>query len=507
LPTIDSVIARAAQRAPQQIAVREWQGRQLTYAELDAAVSSFAAWARLQGVQAGDAIAIHLPNSVAWLVAQFGSFRAGAVATYVSYRLMPNEARRQFAMAAARLIVTTPEKAAEFRSDPAFAGTLFVVDGDGDGDGNVHSLHDVITAALRPQFTTDGMEDSDAIIRFTSGSTGDPKGLIVTHRAWLLRAICMQTEEMRIRPGSTTLLLGQLSHQAGLFVLPTFLQNGSLLVMHKFSLDTVADILRTRQVSCAQVVPTMFTMMLNDARAREALAASGLHKVIYGGSPIRQSVLAEAMAVLPDTEFLQSYGSHEAGSITVLDGAGHRDPRLRHGAGRPFLAVQLRLRNPNADGVGEIEVNSPWLPNARLTPQGREPITETWSRTGDLGEIVDGHVYLRDRMNDVIVSGGFNVYPVEVEKVIGAHPQVLDAAVASAPDDQWGERVIAFVVPRQPGGFSEEAVREYCKGLLAGYKVPKEFHVIPEMPLNVNGKPDRRSLVQPLWASRERRIN
>ncbi|MDO9406714.1 MAG: class I adenylate-forming enzyme family protein [Polaromonas sp.] len=505
MPTIDSVIARAAQSAPQQIAVREWQGRHITYAELDAAVSSFAAWARQQGVQAGEAIAIHLPNSIAFLVAQFGSFRAGAVATYVSYRLMPNEARRQFSISKARMVVTTPEKAAEFRRDPAFASTVLVVDGP--ADGAVHSLADVIDSGLRPDFDTDGMEDSDAIIRFTSGSTGDPKGLIVTHRAWLLRAICMQTEEMRIRPGTTTLLLGQLSHQAGLFVLPTFLQNGTLLVVEKFSLDTVADILSTQAVSCAQVVPTMFTLMLNHERARTALAESGLQTVIYGGSPIRQSVLEEVMAVLPHTEFLQSYGSHEAGSITVLDNAAHRDPRLRHSAGRPFLAVQLRLSTPNADGVGEIEVKSPWLPNARLTPQGREPITEAWSRTGDLGELIDGHVYLRDRMNDVIISGGFNVYPVEVEKVIGAHPQVLDAAVASAPDDQWGERVIAFVVPRQPGAFNEAGMREHCKAQLAGYKVPKEFHLIPEMPLNVNGKPDRRSLAQPLWAGRERRIN
>jgi long-chain acyl-CoA synthetase len=280
-----------------------------------------------------------------------------------------------------------------------------------------------------------------------------------------------------------------------------------MLLMDKFSLDTVADIFDTRQASCAQVVPTMFTLILGHARAREAFARSGLNRIVYGGSPIRQSVLQEAMALLPDTEFVQSYGSHEAGSISFLDGAGHRDAKLRHGAGRPMLAVQMRLHAANADGIGEVEVKSPWLPNARLTAQGREPITHEWSLTGDLGELVDGNVFLRDRMNDVIISGGFNVYPVEVEKIIGSHPQVLDAAVASAPDDRWGERVIAFVVARKPGEFSEDRVREYCKGQLAGYKVPKEFRLIPEMPLNANGKPDRRSLSQSLWAGRERRIN
>jgi acyl-CoA synthetase (AMP-forming)/AMP-acid ligase II len=312
---------------------------------------------------------------------------------------------------------------------------------------------------------------------------------------------------MKIRENSTTLVMGQLSHQAGLFVIPTFLRGGTLLVMEKFSLASVAEILRTRQVSTAQIVPTMFTLILNDPQARAAFAASGLDRIVYGGSPIRQTVLEEAMSLLPDTEFVQSYGSHEAGSMTILDGAGHKDGKLRHGAGQALLPVQMWLHKVGRDGIGEVEVKSPWLPSARLTPEGRIPITDEWARTGDLGEIADGHLYLRDRMNDVIISGGFNVYPVEVEKIIGSHPHVLDAAVASAPDDKWGERVIAFIVTRKAGEFDEASVREHCKSQLAGYKVPKEFRVIPEMPLNPNGKPDRRGLSESLWAGRDRRIN
>ncbi|MFO1306244.1 MAG: class I adenylate-forming enzyme family protein [Burkholderiales bacterium] len=505
MPTIDSVIARSAAAAPDRIAIREWGGAQITYAAFDTAVSAFAAWSRDHGVAEGDAIAIHLPNSIGYLVAQFGSFRAGAVATYVNYRLSETEAQRQFRFCNARLIVTTPEKAAHFRRDPALASVTFLVDGE---DGAYeHTLRQVIAAGMRPAFGTDGLEDRDAIIRFTSGSTGEPKGLIVTHRAWLVRAVSMLAEEMRIRPESTTLVLGQLSHQAGLFVIPTFLQRATLLVMRKFDLETVAAIFAAGNLSCAQVVPTMFTLILNDPQARHAFAQSGLERIVYGGSPIRQSVLEDAMSLLPATQFVQSYGSHEAGSISFLDGAGHRDPVLRHSAGRPMLAAEVRLRNRNAEGVGEIEVKAPWLPNARLTANGREPIDEEWAATGDLGEMIDGHIFLRDRMNDVIISGGFNVYPVEVEKIIGSHPHVLDAAVASAPDDKWGERVIAFVVSRNPGEFSEESVREHCKSLLAGYKVPKEFHLIPEMPLNPNGKPDRRRLSEPLWAGRSRRIN
>lgn len=505
MPTIDAVVERAAAQKPDHIAIREWNGRELSYSRFNAAVSSFAAWVHAKGFKRGEAIAIHLPNSAAYLVAQFGSFRAAGVATYVNYRLMPGEALRQIALAKARFVVTTPAKAVEFLKHPEFVGKVLLVDGP--AEKGINSLAEVMSSGLKADIDTQGLEDADAIIRFTSGSTGEPKGLIVTHRAWLIRAAAMLTEEMRIREGSTTLLMGQLSHQAGLFVIPSIMQRGTLLLMDKFTLDTVADILETKQAECAQIVPTMFTLIFGHARARAALAQSGLQRIVYGGSPIRQTVQQEAMDLLPKTDFVQVYGSHEGGSISFLDGAGHRDPQLRHGSGRPLLAVQLRLQETNADGIGEVEVKSPWLPNARLTAEGREDITDAWSRTGDLGQVMDGHVFLRDRMNDVIITGGFNVYPLEVEKVVGSHAHVLDAAVASAPDDKWGERVIAFIVPRSAQVFDEQSVRHHCKEHLATYKVPKEFRLIAEMPLNANGKPDRRSLNQLLWAGHDRRIN
>lgn len=514
MPTIDAVIARAAAAAPDRIAVREWTtGRQMSYAALDAAVSGFAAWARAAGLQDGEAVAIHLPNCAGYLIAQFGSFRAGAVATYVNYRLSTAEALRQIRLCQARIVVTTADRAAQLRGHPETAGAVFVVAG---GAGpQEHDLQDVI--ATLPAAPHDAQrdtphdvpqrEDCDAIIRFTSGSTGAPKGLIVTHRAWLVRAVSMLAEEMRIAPHSTTLLLGQLSHQAGLFVIPTFLQHGTVLLLEKFDLARVAEIFAGERIGCAQIVPTMFGLILNDAPAREALRRGAPGRVVYGGSPIRQGLLDQALELLPDTEFVQVYGSHEAGSISFLDGAGHRDARLRASAGKPLLPVQVRLRCAPGERAGEVEVKAPWQPHARITEQGREPIASEWSATGDVGELADGHIFLRDRMHDVIISGGFNVYPLEVEQVIDAHPGVLDSAVASAPDDKWGERVVAFVVARREGGLDPETLRAHCKALLAGYKVPKEFRLVPEVPVNANGKPDRRRLSEPLWAGRERRIN
>lgn len=505
MPTIDEVVARAALSAPDGIAIREWDsGRRFTYREFDRAVTAFAAWLQADGLREDDSVAIHLPNCFEFLVTQFAAFRAGGVAAYVNFRLAPEEAARQMRLANAQVIVTTAEKAEFFRADAQLGSARYVVIGAGGIGG---SLSDIIADGARGCIVVGGREDRDAIARFTSGSTGAPKGVLVSHRAWLIRAVSILTEEMQIVPYSATMVLGPLSHQAGLFVLPTFLRLGTMVIIDGFDVDKVAAALRSERISCTQMVPTIMHLVLENATSREALRTSGLDRLIYGGSPIRRAVLDEALALLPDTEFVQVYGSHEAGSISSLDGVGHRDPVLRNSAGRPFLAAQIRIRGDGTSGIGEIEVKAPWLPHARITEAGREALDGQWAATGDLGEYRDGYIYLRDRMNDVIISGGFNVYPLEVEAALNSHPSVRMSAVASAPDERWGERVVAFVVAKDKQAFDPQSVREHCREHLANYKVPKEIHAIPEIPVNANGKPDRRRLSQPFWEGKSRRIN
>ena len=505
MPTIDEVVTRAAYSAPDRIAIREWDtGRNFAYRDLDRAVSAFAAWLQANSLREDGSVAIHLPNSFEFLVAQFAAFRAGGIAAYINFRLAPEEAARQMRLANTQVIVTTAEKAEFFKADAQLGKAKIVLK---DKGSTGVSLADIVIDTSQRPVTIDGREDSDAIARFTSGSTGAPKGILVTHRAWLIRAVSILTEEMQIVPSSSTMVLGPLSHQAGLFVLPTFLKLGTLVIIDDFDVDKVAAVLRSERISCAQMVPTIMHLVLENPGAREALRTSGLNRLIYGGSPIRRAVLDDALALLPNVEFVQVYGSHEAGSISSLDGTAHHDPVLRNSAGRPFLAAQVRIRSDGPSEIGEIEVKAPWLPHARLTESGREVIDSKWAATGDLGELRDGYIYLRDRMNDVIISGGFNVYPLEVEAALNSHPTVKMSAVASAPDERWGERVIAFVVANDTAGFDAESVREFCHQHLANYKVPKEFHAVSEIPINANGKVDRRQLSEPFWQGKSRRIN
>ena len=506
MSTLDGALAWAADLAPDQPAVREWEsGRTVSYRTLDQWVTSLAAFIRGQGTSLGDRVGIHLPNCAEFLVAQFGATRAGCVASYVNYRLTADEAARQMKLAEVKVIVTTAERAADLRAVPELARTVYVLT-----DGNLplgHSIADIVSRTA----ATGGMpgvvlDEEDAIARFTSGSTGAPKGVLVSHRAWLIRATSLLTEVIKVDPFSTTMVLGPLSHQAGLFVLPTIFRCGTLLVFAKFDIDKVTAALKTRTVRRTQMVPTMLQMFLTNPAARDAFGQSGLQQVIYGGSPVQEQVIGDALGLMPACDFVQSYGSHEAGSISHLDGPAHRDPKWRSSAGRPLLAASVRIA-PRDGGFGEIEVRAPWTPRARITEKGRESVTEDWIPTGDLGEMVDGYIFLKDRANDVIISGGFNIYPLEVEAAINADPMVLTCAVASRPDAKWGEKVIAFVVPRVPGVFDEAALRDRCRQSLSPFKIPKEFHLLDSIPTNANGKPDRRKLSDPLWLGAGRRIN
>lgn len=507
MATIDSVLAWASDLAPGNIAVREWEsGRNIDYRTLDGWTSALADFLRSRGLQTGDRVGLHLPNTAEFLVAQFASIRAGGVASYVNFRLQPDEAARQFKLAEVKAVVTTAERAEMFRGDRDLAGITMVVAGGGRPLG--HPLAEILSnAPSRRSEAPPNLADADAIARFTSGSTGLPKGVLVSNRAWLIRAMSLLAEEIKAEPGSTTMVLGPLSHQAGLFVLPTFMRTGSLLLFERFKIDKAAQALERLKIETVQMVPTLLKMFITEPAARDALARSGIRRLVYGGSPIEPQVIEQCLDLLPHCDVTQSYGSHEAGSISHLDGPGNRDPELRKSAGRPFLAAEVRIA-PRADSdIGEIEVRAPWTPRARITEKGKEPVAEEWVPTGDLGEIRDGYVYLKDRANDVIISGGFNIYPMEVEGVINTHPGILTSAVVSAPDPKWGERVIAFVVPRDPSVLEGDALRAHCRSMLAGFKVPKEFLAVSDVPTNPNGKPDRRKLSAPLWSGRDRRIN
>lgn len=508
MTNIATILSRARNLRPSNEAVREWEsGRSISYSKLDDNCTALALYLQQAGLKSGETVGIYLPNTIEFVVSQFGILRAGLVATYINYRLATTEAVRQLGLANARMVITTKEHAEALRSVQEMRGVELILADTEDRFSGALLLSSILTSTRLKPMVFAPSPDSDALLRFTSGTSGDPKGVFVTHRSWVTRAVQMLAEPMKIEEESMVLCPGPLTHSSGLLVLPAFLRASCLLLLRKFDTEQIGKIVETLPVKYGKLVPTMIKMILEDHHAVEKIQKSAMKRIEYGGSPISPLVLEEALGRLPSIAFVQVYGSHEAGSMSYLDEADHKLRELWESAGKPLLNVEVRIEPIEGQEYGELLVRTPWSANALLTKDGKKDLTEDWFHTGDLCDIKDGYIFMMDRLNDVIVSGSFNVYPGEVERSILRYPGISACAVVGVPDEKWGEQVAAYVVKKPGVDIKEEELRNYCREVLAGYKVPKEVIWVDEIPLNAARKPDRRLLAAARWQGYKRRIH
>ena len=357
----------------------------------------------------------------------------------------------------------------------------------------------------------------------TSGTTGRPKLVPLTHQQLITAAVFMKLEVPEAVPGARHLSALPLFHVAGLanlcYVLFT---GGQLHILGGFDPAGFVDELVSRRIQLTQLVPTLIQAVTQEVSSRaEPPDLSQLTEVVYGASPIRPDLLERAVAVL-GCRFRQNYASSETGPlpVTSLPPEDHDPARGRLGtAGRPSLGWEVRLGER-----GEIQVrgaaplpgywNDPEATAKALTADG-------FYRTGDVGTIdADGYLTIIDRLKDVVITGGENVFPAEVEAVLARHPAVADVAVIGIPDDRWGETVHAVVVAAPgfdtpgfdtPGldaaGFDAAGLVDWARERLAGFKCPTGVTVVSELPRNATGKVLRATLREPFWAGRDRQVS
>ena len=476
------------------------------------------------GVSAGDRIAFLGKNAPEYFELLFGAAKVGAVNVAVNWRLMPEEIRFIVNDAGARVLFVDSELASavsDLQGSLATAGAGVVFGSGGAGvPPGTHSYEDWLSGhePLYPGHV--GGPDDVALQLYTSGTTGLPKGAMLTNAN--MEGLYEASRSMFGVDQSSVNLVGLPTFHIGGagYALVGMAQGCHTILMRDFDPAAVLEALCKHRVTNVFFVPAMLAAMclVPGAAARDY---SSLRSIIYGASPITDESLKVAIRTFR-CDFVQVYGMTETtGAITQLAAEDH-DPdgersHLLRSAGKPFDWVEIRIVDPETGKdrpngeVGELWTRS--RQNMKGYWNDPEATVQTvtddgWLRTGDAGYLDDvGYVFLTDRVKDMVVSGGENVYPVEVENVLSAHPAVADIAVIGVPDPKWGETVKAVVVLKPGAEADPGAIISFARERIAHFKCPTSIDFVEVLPRNPSGKVLKRELREPYWQGHHRRVS
>jgi len=510
--TFDAFFRHWAEQKPDAVS-HEQDGRTTTYAQLEDFSRRYGAFLAAKGVVKGDRIAWIGKNCDLYFKMLLTCGRIGVVMVPIGWRLAPAEMAYILEDTRAKLV---------------FAGSGF--------EAVVHELaaatplHPAVieegeARAAIPQMPADPVtaaEPEAAFLQlYTSGTTGKPKGAVLCQRNFMgLRGPALEAglPWAEWHDDDAILVCMPCAHIGGTGLgTMAFCGGARAIIQAEFTAEGALTAIG-QGITRFFIVPAALQMLIQHPLA-QSTDFSKLRYVLYGAAPIPLELLREAVTTIPNADFMQMYGMTETtGTIAILPPSDHDlagNERMRS-AGKAVPGTKIRIVDSEGNEVprrtvGEIQIHSPanmlhyWqLPEATaktLTPDG-------WICTGDAAYMdEDGYVFIQDRIKDMIISGGENVYPAEVESAIYGHPQVAEVAVIGVPDVRWGEAVKACVVPRDGCEVDEASVITWARERIAGFKVPKSVDVIPALPRNPSGKILRRTLREPYWEGMDRQVN
>ncbi|CAG9171144.1 Long-chain-fatty-acid--CoA ligase [Cupriavidus laharis] len=511
---------RAVQQRPDQIAVRFGE-RTRTFREFADRVARLAGALQALGLQPGGRVAMLALNSDRYLEYQMAVPWAGGAlnpcnirwsAAEIAYSLDDSETTILLVDEALRGLVEPIRKQTTCLREIIYCGDAALPSGMHDYEALIASHNPV------PDATRHG-EDLAGIF-YTGGTTGFPKGVMLSHDNIVSSALALAVEDVGPK-GAVYLHAAPMFHLADMGVAgANWVAGNTHSILSAFSPEALLQTIERDRVTHVILVPTMIQMLVDHPAMRQPRDLSSLRMIIYGASPISEAVLDRAMEALPNVGFMQAYGMTELSPLaTVLPASYHTKEGRKLGkmraAGRAGACVEVRIvdhegREVPRGTVGEVIVRGPnvmqgYWNKPELTAAA---VRDGWMHTGDGAYMdEDGFIFVVDRLKDMIISGGENVYSCEVENALAQHPAVASCAVIGIPSAEWGETVHAAVVVKTGQQVAAEELISHCKTLIAGYKCPRSVSFVESLPLSGAGKILKTALREPYWRDKKRQVS
>ncbi len=514
--TLADLIRHHARTRPSRVAL-VFDGGILTYGELDRRANQVANALSAEGVTAKSRIAILAKNDPAFFELLFGAAKIGAVPVPVNFRLAPPEVAYVLNDAGAELFFVGGDfygVADQIANELKTVRRTLAIDQPHAAMGDYAAWRD---AAPADDPSLPLAAEDVAMQMYTSGTTGYPKGAQLSHHNFMALLPLVVEQWGAWSDDDISLVCMPLFHIGGSgWALVGLYKGIPNVLMRDVDPKALLDLIPRHRVTRMFVVPAVILFMLQVPGCAEA-DFSSLELICYGASPMPLELLRKALAVFP-CGFAQVYGLTETtGAITYLPPEDHADPQAERlkSCGKPAAEIEIRIRGAEGEdlpprAVGEVVCRTPQVMVGywNLPEASARAIRDGWFHTGDAGYLdEEGYLYIYDRVKDMVVSGGENIYPAEVENALFAHPAVADAAVIGVPDERWGEAVKAVVVLKPDAAATADELIAFARQRVAGFKAPRSVDFVVALPRNPSGKVLKRELREPYWIGRERQVN